>query len=148
MYSITIYTHLGDAYIEVGENDLAIQMYEKALKIQPNNITTINKLAIAFHMKKDYDTAFKICKRVLDIDPDNNRILIHMAGLESHKQNTKNSLDLLKKFIENSGDLYSYSPEFNNCFNHLKDLKQYQNLLASKPNFKWDFFPFQRSLHK
>ena len=148
VYGANLFRELGKAYIEIKEDDLAIQSFNSALSIEPKNTAIMNDLAIVFHMKKDFNNAFKICKRALDINPNDTEILFHMVCLESHRQNIENSLDLLKKCIEISPEIYQYKTEFKDCFNNLRDLKKFQDLVVSKPYYTYSYFPFKRTLHE
>jgi Flp pilus assembly protein TadD len=42
--SWNVYDSLGEAYMENGQNDLAIEYYQKSLKLNPQNTNAVNML--------------------------------------------------------------------------------------------------------
>lgn len=73
------YCLIGDAYLDKGETDSAIEYYQKAVKYNPNEQFTpgyLMKLAIAQELKKDYKGAADTYNRIIkeyEKDPENVR---------------------------------------------------------------------------
>lgn len=58
---------VGDCYMELNQIDEAIKYYKKASKTNPNDFTTapiLMKLATAYEMKKDYNSALEAYKTI------------------------------------------------------------------------------------
>jgi len=78
----------------------AIEVFEQALRIDPNNIETLMKLGYArFHID-DHSEALKIYDRILDIDVTNPEAW-NLKGLVHYEQkNYSKALDAVQKAIE------------------------------------------------
>ncbi len=135
IYEHKLFNNLGKAYTKIKKYDLAIKSFNSALGEDPNDANVINNLAYVYHIKKEINKGFNLCKKALSINPLNDRVIgkltFHMACLEAHKQNIKNSLKSLKNAI-NCDYKYINKAESSSCFNQLKDLKQFKELIASK----------------
>ncbi|MHA2036739.1 MAG: tetratricopeptide repeat protein [Promethearchaeota archaeon] len=62
--------HLGIAYREVGNLDLAKQAYKRFLDIDPLSSVVWSSLSDIYHQEGDYDKAITAIKNALDIEPD------------------------------------------------------------------------------
>lgn len=66
---------LADAYLSMGDFDAAIQVYEKALELSPDNQITPHNIFHTYNQKGDYDGAIehshKLYKTAVDRDPRN-----------------------------------------------------------------------------
>ena len=74
-----------------GAWDLAIEINQKILKLDPENITALNRLAKAFWEKSDLDKAKQTFKKVLALDPYNviaNKNLQRLADQKKAKVKT------------------------------------------------------------
>ncbi|MFP4525299.1 MAG: tetratricopeptide repeat protein [Bacteroidales bacterium] len=66
---------IGDAYLELGENDKAIKYYGRAMK-EDNQFTTpyyMSKLAFVHELNQDYDKAIEIYEEIKLKYPDSNQ---------------------------------------------------------------------------
>ena len=67
--SVTPYEYIGNIYISRGKNDLGISYLQAGLRYNPNNVTLINSLAVAYKSKNDLKKAEDLLIRANRIDP-------------------------------------------------------------------------------
>lgn len=63
---------IGDAYIELGDNELALKYYSKAIKNSDNNFTTpmyIHRSAMTYEMMDNYKEAIRLYKEIQEKYP-------------------------------------------------------------------------------
>ena len=74
-----------DAYLELGilyhqkHNRLAIDYYNNALNVEPNNVQVLYNLAMFYQETEDYDRALEKYRMILQIEP-NHRNALHNMG--------------------------------------------------------------------
>jgi tetratricopeptide (TPR) repeat protein len=77
---------LGNAYVELGKYDKAIEEFQAALKVDPGFVKANYNLALAYAHAKRPDDAVAILKKLLIADPENTQVLsalgwaYHLAG--------------------------------------------------------------------
>ena len=80
------YYNIGNAYLEMGDYDKAIQYYQNALRVDPTLVKADFNLAVAFARQKRTDEAVAVLKRLQRNDPQNTQLMStlgwvdHMAG--------------------------------------------------------------------
>eukprot|EP00761_Pharyngomonas_kirbyi_P012836 gb/GECH01012863.1/.p1 GENE.gb/GECH01012863.1/~~gb/GECH01012863.1/.p1 ORF type:complete len:568 (+),score=202.42 gb/GECH01012863.1/:1-1704(+) len=57
----------GNAHYKKKEFDQAIEYYDKALEIEPENIVYLTNKAAVYFGKKDYDECIKLCEKAIEI---------------------------------------------------------------------------------
>ncbi len=129
--NIEVHLLLGDAYRVQEQMDKALAAYQKALKIDPNNLDAIEKVlkiqpdnvdlleryAKALDKKKDKEELLKIYNRLvvlteneeylekgLKLDPENKDLLITKARLLINKDNYDDARKIAEKLIEKYPD--------------------------------------------
>ncbi len=86
-----------DAYMELGvlyhqrHNPLAVNYYNNALNIEPNNIQALYNLAMFYQETEDYEKALEKYRMILQIDPQNKLALhnmgwIYLTGEEKYEE--------------------------------------------------------------
>ena len=70
------YLDLGNLYHGVGDLEKSIENLQKSLDMRPNSTEIMNKMAITFIDKKDYENAEKIFFKTLDIEPLNETTIL------------------------------------------------------------------------
>lgn len=84
---------MGDAYIELGDTDKAINFYKKAISKSHNNLTTpiyLKKLALIHELNEQWEEALEIYKRIKDEYPES------QEGQEAEKYIAKMKILLSK----------------------------------------------------
>ncbi len=63
--------NVGICYRNLGEIDKAIDAYKTSLFIEPNGITPLQNLAVAYSLKEDYDNAIIVYQKITKVYPNN-----------------------------------------------------------------------------
>jgi len=80
------YLNRGNALVENGQIDLAIQDYDQSLKNNPPSAEAFARRGIALELKADFDTAAGDCDNALKLDPKNAKALTCRGYSRSHKK--------------------------------------------------------------
>ena len=65
------YPNQGVTYYQQGKYDIAIESYQKAIRINPNFAVAHNSLGVAYEKQGKYDLAVKSYKKAISINPNN-----------------------------------------------------------------------------
>ena len=140
-----VYNDLGLLNLNNGEIDLAIQNFEKALKIKKDFSLAYNNLGNAYKAKKDFKTAIQIYQRAINSDNKNAYAHYNLGILYFEKSEIKEAENYLLSAIKASPNLFSpYLSIFElyektNQLNRLKEiLEKAKNIF--KKNEIIDFF--------
>jgi tetratricopeptide (TPR) repeat protein len=60
----------GNQYLAIGERDKSLFEYEQALRIDPNDVTTIFNIANVYLQQKKYDPAIELYEKAIALDPN------------------------------------------------------------------------------
>lgn len=144
------YTSLGDFLLKKGRADIALQMYEKALQVSPDDIATLNNLGYYY---KDINPllAEDYFLKALEIDPKyelarNNLALLYNT-LGNHRQAVYHLKILVEQYPDNIHYNYDYAINIANLFyyesNEYKDLeealKYFKIVYEKDPDFEHVF---------
>jgi len=95
------YYDLGNAYVELGQYDKAIQRFEQSIRLDPGLAKADFNLAMAYAHMKRTDDAVAIFKRLLSTDPKNTQAMaglawaLHLGGHDQEALTEYDSLLLL-----------------------------------------------------
>jgi len=99
----------GIALLELGENDKAIEEYDKAIKIDPNNVVIYSNKGIALKNLGKYEEAIQEYDKALAIDPNYARAwynkscdLAPMGNIDDSLKNLEQAIRLDKSYIESA----------------------------------------------
>jgi len=76
--SDVFYNH-GNAYARKGQYDLAIQDYNQAIKLNPNNVNAITNRGNAYFSKGQYDLAIQDYNQALKLNPNDVDVINNRA---------------------------------------------------------------------
>ena len=132
--SVDFFINQGVSLHDKGDYSGAISDYEKALKIDPNNVTALGEKAFSLLSLKDYSNSIKTCKKAINNNPKSKRLKFVYTTYA-------NALDASKKPIEaveiyNQGiELFPdyYQLHFNKGIT-LSGLQKYDEALLSFQN--------------
>lgn len=91
---------LGDKYFEAGKYDMAIQVYEKALKLKPDDVDTYNDMGLALHYLGRSDSALEILKKGTQVMPSYQRIWLSFGFVLLSTGKNEEAKKVLKKAAE------------------------------------------------
>jgi len=125
-----LYNILSLAFQSKGEYENSIEIIERALKINPNNIHFLNNIGLSFYKKKDFINAEKYFIRVLEIDPTYINTLNNIAVLKKDMELTDESIEYYKKILKlnenilethyNLASVYQSTGAYDLAINHYK----------------------------
>ena len=128
--SVDSFFMLGTSY-EYDDKSEAIKYYLKALELDPSHIASLFNLSLAYSMKKDQDMAIHTANKLLQIDDAKNMkgtIYYNLACFYSLKKQEENSIDNLKKAIENGFNDFEHAKQ-DTDLEFLRDKKSFKELI-------------------
>jgi len=111
----------GIEYHDQGEYDKAIETYQEAIKIDPENPILYYETALSYYYKEDFENAITYSNHVIRLAPDDG-IMIHAAILKGNSLDllgkTQESIDFFEEIIDKNAE--NYLLYYNLAFNYLK----------------------------
>ncbi len=98
----------GLSYLQSGKYELAIQEYEKAIKLDSKSTATYFNLAIAYYGVRNIEGATQALERLIEIEPNDVETLYNLACLKLYKQDYKKA----KVNFEKARECCAKNPEF------------------------------------
>ena len=106
---LEVHDYLSRAYLQQGENELAMQQLQLLMDAQPDNKALPMQAAHVAYIMEDYDQMQQLCERSLAIDDQNARAHYAFAQACLGKKDYVNAIARLTKCIaleESFGDAY------------------------------------------
>lgn len=75
------FSNLGNIYVLQNKQADALECFENALKLQPNNVSYLTKIASVAYQLGQYDKALSSLAHAMELDPGNDLHKVHMANL-------------------------------------------------------------------
>ena len=130
------YFFKGIAMDELGEYELAIVNYSKAIEYEPNYAENFQNRGLAYYHNKDYDNAIADYKKALELDPNNKLAEAQMQDVI----NAKNGFVIVK-----NGNVTNYK-SINDPFYLVEEYKQMpekkkKEIINSVKNYSVDVLP-------
>ncbi len=91
---------LGDEYFESSNYKQAIEIYKKALEINPNDIDTLNDLGLAYHYTGNSDLAEEALIKGTETDPGFQRIWLSLGYVLKSVGKNEEAISILQKTVE------------------------------------------------
>jgi tetratricopeptide (TPR) repeat protein len=95
---------LGDEYFENSNFRQAIELYEKALEINPNDIDTLNDLGLAYHYTGNSDLAEEVLIKGTETAPAFQRIWLSLGYVLKSAGKDEEARSVLQKTVEMGPD--------------------------------------------
>ena len=95
-----LYNILSLAFQGKGEFENSIEIMERALKINPNNIHFLNNIGLSYYKKNNFIDAEKYFTRGLEVDPTYISTLNNMAVLKKDMELPDESIEYYKKILK------------------------------------------------
>ena len=113
--------------------DKAFELFERAVKIEPDNVKTFYKYALALAKYAQAEKAFEMFERALQLEPNNYKALNSYAIALTHHGRAEKAFELFERSLQiNANDTTA--------------LNSYGKALADKGEFQKAFELFERSL--
>jgi tetratricopeptide (TPR) repeat protein len=125
------YLNLAAEYVHKDDLKTALEYYEKAYELKPDDSNVMNDYAITLLRANRYEEALGLYQRILEKDPRNVNALVNLAMIHARKGETEKSLDTYSRII-------SIDPEYKDAyFNRgLLYLTQVQEKMISLKSYK------------
>jgi len=91
---------LGNAYYDMGRYDVAIQWYEQALVLEPENVSVSTDLGTAYLYSGDAIMAVERYKHSLEIEPEHAQTLQNIAVAHMSAGNSSEALAYFEKLLQ------------------------------------------------
>jgi tetratricopeptide (TPR) repeat protein len=103
------YVDQGMRHSEAGRYDQAIQAFDQALKLKPNDPAIISYKATVYYAKRSYAQAMQLCEQVIKQNPNFGRAYYQRAMIYDKQEKFDQALADLKK-AKSLG--YGIDPDF------------------------------------
>jgi len=139
MESDTNYIDLADEYQKIGNYDLAIENYHKAINKEPENAKIYNALAICYYCKKDYESAIMIYEEAVKIRPDyamafNNLGLIY-SDIRKYDKSIENYLKAIEIYPEYATAYNNLGNIFCKMYKYAEAVDFFEKAIELKPDY-------------
>ncbi|MCD8203335.1 MAG: hypothetical protein LUD48_06815 [Prevotella sp.] len=98
--------YLSQAYIRIGEFDLACRQLKFLAERQPDNLPLLIRFASVYYMMEDYDSMLKICEKAILLDENSAETLYYFARAYIGKGNMNDAVEALTKTISFNAEYY------------------------------------------
>ena len=121
-YTENAYLNLGDLYLS---NDifLSIEMYNRALLINPYNSVGYFKLCSTFLGLQEYDLAGSLCAKTIRLDPDNEYAYKNMGDIFLRRGQNDRSIEYYLKALSINPNMSEVHNNLAVIYYYLKELK-------------------------
>jgi tetratricopeptide (TPR) repeat protein len=98
------YLNRGNALVDNGQIDVAIQEYGESLKNNPLSAEAFGRRGIALELKAEFDSAVGDCDNALKLDPKNAKAFVCRGYSRSHKKEFDGAIDDYSQAIKLNPD--------------------------------------------
>jgi tetratricopeptide (TPR) repeat protein len=91
---------LGDRFFEAGKYDMAVRVYEKVLKLKPDDADTYNDMGLALHYLGKSDSALETLKKGTQVMPSYQRVWLSLGFVLMSNGKNDEAKKALKKAAE------------------------------------------------
>ena len=96
-------SNYGEFYFLSGQNDKALETFQKSLSMDPKNSQAYLRIAQIYYGKGEIDDALRFLKTGVNISPGNKELVKLSATLAFEKGNYYESIKYYKNYLSNSG---------------------------------------------
>ena len=97
--------NLGAALSQLGDLEGAAQQFQKAMVIDPNNLTANYDLAVLWANKKRYDQAIVHLQKVVTLNPNDSGASFFLAQQLLHANRAEEALKVAESLYSTTGSL-------------------------------------------
>ncbi len=95
-----IYSNRGNAYSDKGDKDRAIQDYDKAIELNPQNADAFNNRGVVYRNKGDKDRAIQDYDKAIELNPQHAEVFYNRGVTYSDKGDKDRAIQDYDKAIE------------------------------------------------
>ena len=96
---------MANDYFDLGNYDKAVELYQKAITLDPNNTDAITDMGVAYRRLKKPEEAVAAFRRTLSVKPDHALALFNMGiVLKDDLKKPDEAVAAWEKFLEVAGD--------------------------------------------
>jgi tetratricopeptide (TPR) repeat protein len=95
---------LGDKYFESKRFEQAIEIYKKAIELNPNDIDTINDLGLAYFYTKNTNEAISTLRKGTEVNPSFQRIWLSLGYVLMSAGKNEEARQALQKTVDLAPD--------------------------------------------
>ena len=125
---VSQWINLGTAYHAKGFYSQAIDAFNAAIRLLPNNSDSWQKLALVYHSQKEYENAIANIKKAIELDPKNITAWLNLGIVYRDSKQYDLAIEILKEATEIDS---RHDPLWNALFVVYYDLKQYDVALLN-----------------
>lgn len=100
----SIYKEFASIYLNKGRHQKAIDLYKKALNINPDSSQTWYRLGRTYVELKDYQKAIDCYRQVLEIDPASIIVLNDLGWIYEVIGDYQKSIEYFKRYLKSNSD--------------------------------------------
>jgi tetratricopeptide (TPR) repeat protein len=137
--SVTLYNISGAAYRAMGQLDVAIDSFNKAISLKPDYADTYNNMGNALKDQGKLEEAIAAYNKALSIKPDYAEVYYNMSNALKEQGKLEEAIEAYKKALSLKPD---YSDAYNNMGNALREqgklekaIEAYNKALSIKPDY-------------
>ena len=133
------YFSLGIEAHNKGEYDKAIEYYQKAIKINPDDYNAFNAMGSAYGKKVDNDKVITYCQNAIEIKQDYHKAFYNIGTAYRKKGNYNKAIEYYQKAIDISPDKFGAFYNMGNAYgmkgNYDKAIEFFQKAIELGPVF-------------
>lgn len=96
--------YLANTYFDIGRYNEAIELYRKAIGLQPEFSSAYLNLAAVYRETEEYDKAVESCQRVLELNEEHPQAYVSLARIEFERHRDSMGLDYAEKAYDYGGE--------------------------------------------
>ncbi len=132
------YKNLGYVYLREGENDKAIEYYEKGLELAPDDIKALNALSDLYLRGEQHDKVIEVADRILANDPDNASAIALKALAYDMSNQTDKAFEAYEEALEKNPDnidlIFNQGRLYFNKNEYEKAIENFKKVLEKNPD--------------
>jgi superkiller protein 3 len=139
------FTALGNCYRAMENYPKAVEYYEKALKINPDQLSVLNNMAVVYLEQNDFNNAKKYYEKAIKVNPDYSPAYTGLAGVYKALGNTDKAIEIYNNILadidsndpevrKQLGDIYMAQEKFELALEHF----EYLTKLEPKNSNHWN----------
>jgi protein O-mannosyl-transferase len=127
-YATAFFTQLpDDVSDQQSQLPLIIEYYTRALRIDPNDKSTLVNLGVCYYRIKEYDKAYTSTSKAMEIDPNDTSLYGNLGDIYFMKSDYEKAIVAYKKCISNGSDAFD---TYNFYGTALFNLKRYNDAIT------------------